>query len=762
MKAPDRLLALAGRTILAATLAVVAGIGSMPGSAQEPAGGRAAPAAGAPRADKGSVRPGTLRMARRLEQLIDALEPMDNMYCNTQRAALQKKAMQQAATPEERMRASAHLADELLKAGRTQEAIDLVEPLLRQAESGTPGAPPVVEALRFLGLCQLRLGEQENCIANHNIDSCLLPLRGGGIHTVQRGSRAAVETFTKLLRSKPDDLSARWLLNVAAMTLGDYPERVPPAWRIPPEVFDSDADIKRFIDAAPRLGLSLRGHHAGGSVMEDFDGDGLLDLMVSSVGLRDQLRLFRNNGDGTFTERTEAAGLTGEVGGLNLVHADYDNDGRPDVLVLRGAWWKKGGRFPNSLLRNNGDGTFEDVTEEAGLLSFHPTQTAAWADYDNDGFLDLFVGNESERGDPHPYELFHSNRDGTFSNRSVDLGDPDLGYVKGVAWGDFNNDGRPDLYVSVLHGDNILFRNDGRRDPPGTDGADWRFTNVSRQAGTLEPRESFPTWFWDYDNDGWLDLFVGGFSMQEVGDIAAIYLGKPSRAERARLYRNNHDGTFTDVSRAVHLDRLALTMAGNFGDLDNDGWVDCYFGTGEPSLAAIVPNRMFRNEGGRVFQDITTSGGFGNIQKGHAISFGDLDNDGDQDIYEVMGGAYEGDVAQNVLFVNPGHGNHWVTLRLEGRRSNRSAIGARIKVCSGAAPARRCVYSTVGSGGSFGASSLQQEIGLGGAQHIDLIEVGWPTTGLTQTFRDVAVDRIYRLIEGEAALRPVEAKKFAL
>ena len=546
------------------------------------------------------------------------------------------------------------------------------------------------------------------------------------------------------------------------MTLGDYPDRVPPASLIPPAAFDSDADIKRFVDAAPRLGLSLRGHHAGGSVMEDFDGDGLLDLMVSSVGLRDQLRLFRNNGDGTFTERTAAAGLTGEVGGLNLVHADYDNDGHPDVLVLRGGWWKKGGRFPNSLLRNNGDGTFEDVTEEAGLLSFHPTQTAAWADYDNDGFLDLFIGNESERGDPHPCELYHNNRDGTFTNRSVDLGDPDLGYVKGVAWGDFNNDGRPDLYVSVLHGDNILFRNDGRRDPPGPGGADWLFTNVSRQAGTLEPRESFPTWFWDYDNDGWLDLFVGGFSMQEVGDIAAIYLGKPSRAERARLYHNNHDGTFTDVSCAVHLDRLALTMAGNFGDLDNDGWPDCYFGTGEPSLAAIVPNRMFRNDGGRAFQDVTTSGGFGNIQKGHAISFGDIDNDGDQDIYEVMGGAYEGDVAQNVLFVNPGHGNRWVTLRLEGRRSNRSAIGARIKVCTGGGSARRCVYSTVGSGGSFGASSLQQEIGLGAAERIDAIEVSWPTTGRTQLFRDLAVDRIYGLIEGDTTLRPVQAKKFTL
>ncbi|PYS94017.1 MAG: hypothetical protein DMF50_12920 [Acidobacteria bacterium] len=136
--------------------------------------------------------------------------------------------------------------------------------------------------------------------------------------------------------------------------------------------------------------------------MEDFDGDGFLDIMASSMGLRDQLHLFHNNGDGTFTERSEAAGLTGEVGGLNIVHADYDNDGHPDVLVLRGGWMQKGGVYPKSLLRNLGDGTFEDVTEKAGILTAHPTQTGSWADYDGDGWLDLFVGNEALPGDPHP------------------------------------------------------------------------------------------------------------------------------------------------------------------------------------------------------------------------------------------------------------------------------------------------------------------------------------------------------------------------
>ena len=153
---------------------------------------------------------------------------------------------------------------------------------------------------------------------------------------------------------------------------------------------------------------------------------------------------------------TAQAGLLGEVGGLNLVETDYNNDGHPNVLVLRGGWWGKQGCYPMSLLRNNGDGTFDDVTEAAGLMSLHPTQTAAWADFDSDGWLDLFVGHESRADDPHPSQLFHNNHDGTFSEMGERSGLANLGFVKGAAWGDFNNDGRPDLYVSVMYGRNHL------------------------------------------------------------------------------------------------------------------------------------------------------------------------------------------------------------------------------------------------------------------------------------------------------------------
>src|SRR6185503_8337014 len=162
---------------------------------------------------------------------------------------------------------------------------------------------------------------------------------------------------------------------------------------------------------------------------------------------------------------------------------------------------------------------------------------------------------------------------------------------------------------------------------------------------------------------------------------------------------------FTDVTKAMRLDRVLVVMGANFGDLDNDGWPDFYVGTGDPVLSSLMPNRMFRNNAGKAFQDVTTSGGFGHVQKGHGVAFGDIDNDGDQDIYEVLGGAYEGDGFQNVLFENPGHGNHWVTLRLHGTRSNRDANGARMMLqVVEDGKAARSIYSDVSTGGSFGSS----------------------------------------------------------
>jgi hypothetical protein len=175
-----------------------------------------------------------------------------------------------------------------------------------------------------------------------------------------------------------------------------------------------------------------------------------------------------------------------------------------------------------------------------------------------------------------------------------------------------------------------------------------------------------------------------------------------------------------------------------------------------------MPNRMFRNAGGSLFQDVTTSGGFGHLQKGHGVAFGDLDNDGDQDIYEVIGGWFTGDIYQSVLFENPGHGNHWITVVLEGVRSNRMAIGARVKFQVATPGGTRQVHQLVSSGGSFGDSSFQLETGLGDATALEAIEITWPATGKTQKFRNVPLDQFVRIREGDSAPTSVERHRVSL
>jgi hypothetical protein len=707
------------------------------------------------------LAPGTKAMAQRLEKLATEVNPGNSVFFSADRVAIYGPQVKAIQDPVQMLRLLPGLAQDMLNAGQTQDAIDAfasVESLSLRFDTNFLAQNKRI-IRRYQAVAQMRLGEQENCLTNHTIDSCLLPIRGGGVHQNQRGSRAAIKILTESLSEFPEDRSFRWLLNVACMTVGEYPDKVPSAWVIPPKVFESDFQIKRFLDVAGVAGLDVN-ELSGGSIAEDFDGDGLLDIMVSSVAVRAPMHLFRNNGDGTFTDRTKEAGLTGEVGGLNMVHTDYNNDGFPDVLVLRGGWFQTEGHHPVSLLRNNGDGTFSDVTEEAGLLRFHPTQTAAWFDFNNDGWIDLFIGNESVGQDVNPCELFRNNGDGTFTECAAAAGIANVGFVKGVAAGDYNNDGLPDLYLSRRMEPNVLYRNDGPKDPKQGPRSDWKFSDVSVLAGVTEPIRSFPTWFWDFDNDGWLDIFVAGYFINNVGDVAADYLGLPHTAERARLYRNNRDGTFTDVTRAVGLFKVLHAMGSNFGDLDNDGWLDFYLGTGDPDLGTLIPNRMFRNAEGKLFQDVTTSGGFGHLQKGHGVSFADFDNDGDQDVHEDMGGAFAGDLARNVLYENPGNQNHWIKLKLEGTKSNRAAIGARIKLTARRSTESREIHRVVGTGGSFGGNPLRQEIGLGEATSLPVIEVFWPASGKTQTFKDVQMDRCYRIVEGKVGLEELKMKTF--
>jgi hypothetical protein len=418
-------------------------------------------------------------MASRLRRLAEATDTRRISFIHNRRAETVWRRYLEERNTETRLDLALWAGVEAFNAGATERAIQYLLEFRELAEvAGLPNTAPRHRAGRdWLALAYLRLGEQENCLAHHGAESCLMPIRGGGLHRATRGSRLALNEFGALLRDYPDDLRYRWLYNLAAMTLGKYPAGVPAEWRIPASAFDSGVAFPRFHDVATEAGVAVNGL-SGGIVLEDLDGDGLLDVMASSWDLRDPIRYFRNDGRGRFEERTEEAGLTGITGGLNLVHADYDNDGDADVLVLRGAWLAAQGHHPNSLLRNDGDGTFEDVALEAGLA--------------------------------HPL----------------------------------------------------------------------------------------------------------------------------------------------------------VPMGSNYGDIDGDGLPDDYFGTGEHSLATLVPNRMFRNAAGRRFEDVTAAGGFGHLQKGHGIAFGDIDNDGDQDIYAVMGGAYAGDVYPNVLSENPGTPHHWLTLEL--------------------------------------------------------------------------------------------------
>ncbi len=637
----------------------------------------------------------------------------------------------------------------LLLKGETLQCINQLEGYLK----ATGGIQQITGAnLKFyklLAYAHLRHGEQTNCILNHSSESCILPLQGGGIHTDLSGATAAVHYYSQLLAYNHHDYQSRWFLNIAYMAIGSYPAEVPQQLLIPESAFHSETDFPRFPNIAMSLGVDVN-NHAGGSCMEDFNNDGFLDIFTTAYSLEDQSKLYLNDGAGHFLDFTEASGIKGLTGGLNCTHADINNDGWIDIFITRGAWLREHGKIPNSLLLNQGDGTFVDGTQAAGLLSFHPSNTSAFADFDLDGYLDLFVGNESGPK-LHGCELFHNNGNGTFTNVAPDLQLEINQFVKGVAWGDINNDRLPDLYVSVFGGKNLLFVNRG-----GTSIADWSFEEISQKAGVQEPIHSFPCWFWDANNDGFQDLMVFGYINLPPDDVPSEilknYLGEDFLGELPRLYLNNGDETFVDVAERMNLNTLLYSMGANFGDLDNDGYPDFYTGNGEFNMLATVPDRMFRNAEGQYFQDVTTAGGFGQIQKGHGISFGDIDNDGDQDIYHQVGGAAEGDVFHNMLFQNPGFANHWITLQLEGTTANRSAIGATIKVVvQSKSGASRSIYHQVGTGGSFGANSLQAEIGLGQANQIDSLCIYWPDQEKTvQYFEQTTMDQFYRLTQGDS------------
>ena len=615
------------------------------------------------------------------------------------------------------------------------------------------------QLIRYQALAYLRRGEQENCIINHHHHSCIVPIAAEAVHQLPSGSQGSINYYLALLERDPQDYESQYLLNLAYMTLGKYPAEVPDSLLIVSPLFEKP-EQQWVRDVAIAQNLDVQGL-AGGVVAEDVNQDGHIDLIISSWDMQTHLQLFLNDGKGNWREASLEAGLSAVPGGLNLVPTDFNNDGRVDILVLRGGWLGLFGNLPNSLLKNVGIDEygipqFSDVTQEAGMDSQLPTQTAVWADFNLDGWLDVFIGNESAvSGFNNPSELYLNQQDGTFREAAQAAGVSfttqnmrDQRIIKGVTAADYNHDKLPDLFVSTRDGSNYLFENQGVSSSVPV------FKNVTANSGLDAYDKTFTTWFWDYNNDGWEDLLVSGFHSDAqyegksiADDFAREQLGLPHTATAGLLYKNQGDGTFTDVSEEVGLDKILYMMGGNYGDIDNDGWLDFYCGNGDPDLRSVIPNRMFRFNGER-FEEITNQG-FGHIQKGHGAAFADFDEDGDQDIYTVVGGFYEGDVYQNILLENQGKPkNHFIQVRLKGSRSNALGVGARLEaVVKTDSGDHRRIFRTVGSGGSFGASSFTQHIGLGEATMVDTLYVHWPNGMSPQVLTQLAADRLYVIEE---------------
>lgn len=599
-----------------------------------------------------------------------------------------------------------------------------------------------VDALVYRGLTRMRLGAF--AAAEHDFLQILtyapdtLPVRRdlAGAYLRQGKIAEAISTYKEVIDQAPNDLLARWNLRVAYAQQGGYPADLPEGYRFPLQSHRSAPSPVTFTDVAVQLGVAAisRGR---GSAWGDYDRDDDADLFV--VGIKDPHHLYRNNGDATFTDVTMKAGLVDPRGGWASLFFDYDRDADLDIFVTRDGWR---GEAPNSLYRNNGDGTFTDVAEAAGVAGQSDSFTATIGDVDNDGWPDIYVANGVSQAQGAANALYHNNGDGSFTNVAGPAGLAHHGRSIGSAFGDYDNDGWLDVFVVNMSGPNALFHNNG----------DGTFTEVTTHAGIDAPYDGFVGFFFDYDNDGWLDLFATGWSenMEEV--LQSAITGKPAHERnRLALYHNNGDGTFTDVTAEAGLARTYGAMAAQFGDVDNDGYLDIYLGNGAPAMDTYEPNILFLNTGTGSFVDVTDAAGVGNLGKGHGATFSDFDNDGDLDLYAPIGGAMFGDRQPNSFYRNNGTPHHWLKLRLIATATSPDAVGTRLVVTTPQGPRHRTIAAGTGFGSMNDPIVL---VGLGTTAHVDRIDVRWPS-GKRQVFTDVAVDQMVVITEGENSLRQV-------
>jgi hypothetical protein len=493
----------------------------------------------------------------------------------------------------------------------------------------------------------------------------------------------------------------------------------------------------RFADITDRAGVRVM-HHPDpndiwtigtGVAMADYDQDGWLDIYV--VDHYGPNVLFHNNRDGTFTDVAVAAGVANPQGfGGGAAFADYDNDGDQDLYV---------GNFGNNVLyRNNGDGTFTDVTAMAGVQGFGRTLSVAWGDYDGDSFLDIYVANHiNGRGLPldlYPNPtlrdyLYHNNGDGTFTDVTDLLpgrrgNDDGYGFIGGFL--DYDNDGDADIYLvndkfTSLRGDvtpNFLWRNDGSDGQGG-----WVFRDVSKEARADIVLDGMGLGVGDYDRDGYLDMYF-------------------SNIGSAVLLRNNGDGTFSQaqnlagVGQAAARNQRLVSWGCEFADFDNDGWEDLYLCLGY--LATIFnnplqqPNALFKNNGDGTFTNIGRISGAADPGVTRTAAMGDIDNDGFVDIFLSN---WNGPSA---LYRNLGNQNHWLTIEARGTVSNRNGIGARVTVIT---PEGVRQIREIRSGSSLGAGSeIVAHFGLGSQTEVSRVEIRWPS-GRMQVLENVRADQ---------------------
>lgn len=473
----------------------------------------------------------------------------------------------------------------------------------------------------------------------------------------------------------------------------------------------------------------------GGGGFIDYNGDGLLDIYLVCYSQtpqadgRGKLKdvLYRNNGDGTFTDVTEKAGISNSMLGMGLSVGDYDNDGWSDMYVT--------GYGASKLFRNNGNGTFTDVTGKAKVANSRWGTSAAFFDYDNDGYLDLYVCNylkfdESEKlpctffdGKPYCYIarmkgsasiLFHNNRNGTFTDASEKAGISMPGKGLGVIALDYDNDGRMDIFHANDTAPNFLFRNNG----------DGTFAEVALEAGVaFDPnghaRGGMGVDAEDIDGDGFLEIFVANFS-----------------AETNAFFQNDKDGLFTETTFKMGLGEISIPMSGfgsRFFDYNNDGLVDLFVLNGHPFepinkifAETTYAERPFLFENiGKSFRDVAAEHGapLRKLYSGRGLAVGDIDNDGDPDLLLINVGQ------PPVLLRNDGgNRNNWLGLKLVGAKSNRDAIGAKVTLATGGV---RRTKQLLGGTSYCSASDARLLFGLGSSGKVDEIEIKWPSGKLT-------------------------------